>query len=537
MLRLVRTPAIQNITSRTTTIPSRKISSNFRQRSVVSSFICTSPQSSSGLTFALFKRSQDVATYRGKWAVCSGSIESTDASPLAAAKREIFEETKLSSSDISLLIRGKPFSLKDEALRTEWTIHPFAFQLRKGAKQISFDWEHSEFRFVKPGDLGNYEHVPQLEIGMKRVIVSPETQQALGILRGDDVSGAQALALKSLKLLLEMVRGRELGAMETSRGFWTELRWRAWHLAKNGRPAMAPAIEAKLFKSLDAVHRELIVPGSGGIDGTPLVKLKSVVESVIKYNIGDSHSRSALLAQAFVQYVKDNNQDISDAGNLPKTMKFVTLSDSGTVMQCLVSLIEDLTRRGTKTHVTVLESRPDFEGVAFVNRLLETLQEVSEAKKMVSFSIIPDASVASAVADADYVVFGGDEVLPNGDVSNKAGSCAAAVLAKVLRPNCRVVALFNTEKITGSRLAMDKERERSDENEVICAWPVTYPGQSIEEMRTKGFEIDVRNEYFEWVPTRFIDRHITERGLCSPDAIATLGAESEAMEKRIFGDL
>ncbi|KAI9052696.1 hypothetical protein LZ554_002973 [Drepanopeziza brunnea f. sp. 'monogermtubi'] len=536
MLRLVRTSAVQNITSRTSTIQSREMSSNFRQRSVVSSFICTSPQSSSGLTFALFKRSQDVATYRGKWAVCSGSIESTDASPLAAAKREIFEETKLSSSDISLLIRGKPFSLKDEALRTEWTIHPFAFQLRKGAKQISFDWEHSEFKFVKPGDLGNYEHVPQLEVGMKRVMVSPETQQALAILRANDVSGAQALALKSLEMLLDMVRGRELGAMETSRGFWTELRWRAWHLAKNGRPAMAPAIEAKLFKSLDAVHRELIVPGSEGVDDTPLVHLKSLVESVIKYNIEDSHSRTALLAQAFVQYVKDN-RDIADAGNLPQTMRLVTLSDSGTVMQCLVSLIEHLARRGTKTHVTVLESRPDFEGVAFINRLLGTLQEVSEAKEMVSFSIIPDASFASAVADADYVVFGGDKVLSNGDVSNKTGSCAAAVLAKVLRPNCRVVALFDTEKITGSRLAMDEERERSDENEVICAWPTTYPGRPIEEMRAKGFEIEVPNEYFEWVPTRFIDQHITERGLCSIDAIATLGAETEAMEKRLFGDL
>ena len=42
----------------------RKMSSNFKQRSVVSSFICTSPQSPGGLKFALFKRSQDVSTYR-----------------------------------------------------------------------------------------------------------------------------------------------------------------------------------------------------------------------------------------------------------------------------------------------------------------------------------------------------------------------------------------------------------------------------------------------------------------------------------------
>ena len=40
-----------------------RMASSLHQRAVVSSFICTSPLSSSGLTFALFKRSNDVSTY------------------------------------------------------------------------------------------------------------------------------------------------------------------------------------------------------------------------------------------------------------------------------------------------------------------------------------------------------------------------------------------------------------------------------------------------------------------------------------------
>ncbi|KAL2071004.1 hypothetical protein VTL71DRAFT_14030 [Oculimacula yallundae] len=152
----------------------RNVSTNLRQRSAVSSFICTSPESSTGLTFALFKRSQNQSTYPGKWAVCSGSIEPTDANPEAAAKREIFEETKLSESDILLSRRGKPFSLKDEALKTEWTIHPFAWQLRPEAKKIVLDAEHTEYKFIKPEDLASYDHVALLELGMKRVIASPE---------------------------------------------------------------------------------------------------------------------------------------------------------------------------------------------------------------------------------------------------------------------------------------------------------------------------------------------------------------------------
>ncbi|KAH8650924.1 hypothetical protein BGZ60DRAFT_388569, partial [Tricladium varicosporioides] len=199
---------------------------NLRQRAVVSSFICTSPQSPQGLTFALFKR------------MCSGSIDATDKSPELAAKREILEETTLDDNDIFLLRKGKPFSLIDEGLKTEWTVHPFAWQLKEDAKPITFDWEHTEFHFIKPADIDAYDHVPQLEIGLNRVMVSPETERALAVLKNDHESGAHALAIKALELLLRMANGKELAALSKVDEIWKEIRWRAWHLAKNGRPSM-----------------------------------------------------------------------------------------------------------------------------------------------------------------------------------------------------------------------------------------------------------------------------------------------------------
>ena len=261
------------------------MSSQLRQRAVVSSFICTSPQSLTGLTFALFKRSDKVSTYPGKWAVCSGSIDSTDTSPEFAAKREIQEETTLDDNDISLLRKGKPFSLIDEALKTEWTIHPFAWELKPGAKSITFDWEHTEYHFIKPEDIEKYEHVPQLEVGLNRVMVSPETEKGLAILRNDHESGAQGLALKALNILYNIVRGDELSRLSSSEDFWRELRWAAWHLAKNGRPSMGSAIESALFKALDIVRRELIEPESEGIGGIPLDNLKRNAEEAILTSI------------------------------------------------------------------------------------------------------------------------------------------------------------------------------------------------------------------------------------------------------------
>ncbi|KIM94180.1 hypothetical protein OIDMADRAFT_172890 [Oidiodendron maius Zn] len=93
---------------------------NLRQRAIVSSFICTSPQAPEGLTFALFKRSEKVNSYPSRWAVCSGSISCSNSSPESAAQREILEETTLSiPEDIYLLRYSKPFLFIDHKLRTE----------------------------------------------------------------------------------------------------------------------------------------------------------------------------------------------------------------------------------------------------------------------------------------------------------------------------------------------------------------------------------------------------------------------------------
>ncbi|RDW60029.1 hypothetical protein BP5796_11635 [Coleophoma crateriformis] len=149
-----------------------------RQRAIVSSFLCTPPQSSQGVTFALFKRSQDVSTYRGKWAVCSGSIEPTDRNAKEAARREVMEETQLLAADFSLLAEGEPYSLRDEDIKTEWMIHPFAWQLGEGASsKIVIDHEHTEFVFIKPEELRKFDHVENLELGLGKVLAAIKGQK------------------------------------------------------------------------------------------------------------------------------------------------------------------------------------------------------------------------------------------------------------------------------------------------------------------------------------------------------------------------
>lgn len=284
-------------------------------------------------------------------------------SPAAAAKREIREETELTDSDITLLRRGKPFSLVDDALETEWTIHPFAWELKSNAKEIKFDWEHTEYKFVRPEDLDKCVHVPQLEVGLERVTVSPMTEKALAALRSDHESGAQALALKALEFLLEAARSEELAGIWSSEDYWRELRWRAWHLAKNGRPSMSAAIESGILHALEDIEKSVAMDGTASISFCDLSRLTSIVESVISSRLAAGTSNLDPISQTFTEVLLKGMQFPADDKS-PRTINITTLSSSGTVKAGLLHAIPQLRDQGIEVKITVLESRPNFEGAS-----------------------------------------------------------------------------------------------------------------------------------------------------------------------------
>ena len=59
----------------------------------------------------LLRRSQQVGTYRGRWAGVSGYLEEADA--LAQAYREVEEEAGLTHEEVSLLRAGEPLVVLD----------------------------------------------------------------------------------------------------------------------------------------------------------------------------------------------------------------------------------------------------------------------------------------------------------------------------------------------------------------------------------------------------------------------------------------
>ncbi len=119
-------------------------------------------------------------------------------------------------------------------LNTEWTINPFAFQLKPGARPIKFDWEHTEFKFVHPQEILKMDHVPQLDVGMNRVFVIHNTVAVLKILMEAKLDWLGDTQQAIIKLLTKSLQNGDLSQCVTSEDLWRDLRWKVWYFVENG---------------------------------------------------------------------------------------------------------------------------------------------------------------------------------------------------------------------------------------------------------------------------------------------------------------
>jgi len=113
----------------------------------------------------LLRRSQQVGSYRGRWAGVSGYVETT---PDEQALTEIREETGLGPEDLRLLGKGETLQVDDEEMGTRWMVHPYLFYVSDRAR-IRTDWEHVETRWITPGEIDDFTTVPRLKETLERV--------------------------------------------------------------------------------------------------------------------------------------------------------------------------------------------------------------------------------------------------------------------------------------------------------------------------------------------------------------------------------
>jgi len=124
--------------------------------SIVTSFITNDQK------ILLLKRSNQVKSMKCLWAGVSGIIEKNDTTPLARAKTEIWEETGINEEGIELLKANERIKIEAAQYKNhEWNIFPFLFKTKN--LEIKLNWENSEFQWIKPNEIKNYETVPELE--------------------------------------------------------------------------------------------------------------------------------------------------------------------------------------------------------------------------------------------------------------------------------------------------------------------------------------------------------------------------------------
>ena len=116
----------------------------------------------------LLKRSDKVLTYRGKWQVVAGYLD--EIRPLKEkVLEELREEIGVLENNIKKIKYGKMFEFHDRDIGKAWIVNPVLVELKE-KPQIKIDFEHTEFKWIKPEEIKKFDFVPNLRESMKRVL-------------------------------------------------------------------------------------------------------------------------------------------------------------------------------------------------------------------------------------------------------------------------------------------------------------------------------------------------------------------------------
>ena len=152
--------------------------------------------------------------------------------------------------------------------------------------------------------------------------------------------------------------------------------------------------------------------------------------------------------------------------------------------------------QGRVGHVWVDETRPLLQGARLTAWELDRLG--------IPCTIVPDVAAASLMAsgDVDLVIVGADRIAANGDVANKIGTYALAVLARHHDLPFYVAAPGSTFD-DSTAIGADIVIEERDPDEVL-----TFAG-----VRTAPAGVSALNRAFDVTPAALVTAYVTEAGV------------------------
>lgn len=186
--------------------------------------------------------------------------------------------------------------------------------------------------------------------------------------------------------------------------------------------------------------------------------------------------------------------------------------------------IYEARRRGRRVSVWVNETRPRGQGARL------TAWELGQ--EGVPYTLLPDTAAGHAMRQGlvDFVIVGADRIAANGDVANKIGTYALAVLAYAHRIPFYVAAPTTTIDPacpTGAAIPIE---ERSPEEVLQVSGPAG--NGRIMRIRVAAAGAQARNWAFDVTPAALITGLLTERGLTVPGPGAIQALLRPARQRR-----
>ena len=191
------------------------------------------------------------------------------------------------------------------------------------------------------------------------------------------------------------------------------------------------------------------------------------------------------------------------AALVPDSARILTHCNAGALATAgygtALGVIRAAVEQGKAVSVLADETRPFLQGARL------TAWEL--VKDGIDTTVITDnmAGTMMRQGHVDLVVVGADRIAANGDVANKVGTYAVAVLAKVHQIPFYVAAPVSTVDLNtpdGDRIPIEERNERE----------VTHVGSA----RLTPGGARVRNPAFDVTPAEYVTAIVTERGIARP---------------------
>ena len=115
----------------------------------------------------LLKRSNQVGSYKGKWNAVGGYID--EIKPIRdKILEEIQEELGINKDNVKSIKQGEIFEFTDKEIDRTWIDIPCLVELKK-LPNITLDWEHTDYRWIDPKEITDYDIVFKLDEVFKKI--------------------------------------------------------------------------------------------------------------------------------------------------------------------------------------------------------------------------------------------------------------------------------------------------------------------------------------------------------------------------------